>query len=436
MKSRIAQLALVVIATLSLSHPAAAEECIPCHREKTPAAVHQWEASAHARAKIGCEKCHGSDHDKIVKGEARVDMKVCGPCHQKALKEHKASRHGMGLHSGWGCTRNLPNRDPAECRFCHEEGSTAPLSGVQCARFLKQTSEMAEIGCNYCHNVESSCASCHTNHNTSLAIVRDPNSCAKCHMGPDHPQWEMWQTSLHGTLNATAGISTGPTCQTCHMTKGSHNVSFGITMSSGGAPYPAKQAEPARKEMLQVCNQCHAPEFARKELARGDAVRSQSLVILKEAEKIIWDLSDHGLLDPMPEQRPEHPLNGRKLVTDNQMLYEDTSHIERLFFKMKKYDYARTIKGAYHQNPAYAHWYGNAELKMDLVDIKAEANRLRERGEAHVAGNGENKVADPAAVAEEALRALKNKVERGAMSEEEYGVEKAKVLDRLKGSAK
>ena len=135
MKNRIVRFLLVVIAILPVTYPAFAEECIPCHREKTPAAVRQWESSAHARAGIGCGKCHGTDHDKIVKGEARVDMKICGPCHQKALKEHKASRHGMGLHSGWGCTRNLQGRDPGECRFCHEEGSTEPLSGVQCARF-------------------------------------------------------------------------------------------------------------------------------------------------------------------------------------------------------------------------------------------------------------------------------------------------------------
>jgi hypothetical protein len=268
---------------------------------------------------------------------------------------------------------------------------------------------------------------------TDLKIVRDPNVCAKCHMGPDHPQWEMWQTSLHGTLNVSTGPAVGPTCQSCHMPGGSHDVSVGITMSSGGDPYPQQKAEPARKEMIKLCSQCHAPDFARRELVRDDAVRGQSLALLKEAEKIIWDLADQGLLDPMPDKRPPHPLRGSTLVTDNQLLYEDTSHIERLFFKMKKYDYARTIKGAYHQNPAYAHWYGNAELKMDLVDIKAEASRLRERG-----GVGAGKPAAKAAPsatqkAEEQLRTLKNKLERGAITDAEYEKEKAEVLRGLAG---
>jgi hypothetical protein len=265
---------------------------------------------------------------------------------------------------------------------------------------------------------------------TDLKIVRDPNSCAKCHMGPDHPQWEMWQTSQHGTLNASVGPDAGPTCQACHMAGGSHDVSVGITMSSGGDPYPPQKAGPARAEMLKICSRCHAPEFARRELARDDAVRDQSKAILKEAEAIIWDLADHGLLDPMPDRRPPHPLSGKVLVTDGQMLYEDTSHIERLFFKMKKYDYARTVKGAYHQNPAYTHWYGNAELKMDLVDIKAEASRLRER-RAGRAMQGAPVAPTAEAQMEDRLRALKNKLSRGAISEADYEKEKAAILKEL-----
>jgi len=418
----LAVLAALLLSALSPLAAFALEPCLPCHLEKTPAAVAQWRGSAHARAQVGCEQCHGSDHGKIVRGEARVDMKVCAPCHQKAYREHKASRHGMGLHSGWGCTRNLPNPKKDECLFCHRAGDQAPLSGVQCARFLKQSAEMKEIGCNYCHSVEESCDACHTKHATDLKIVRNPNSCAKCHMGPDHPQWEMWQTSLHGTLNASAGRALGPDCQSCHMPKGSHDVSTGMTMNSGGVPFPEPKAKAARDRMLQVCSGCHAPAFARRELERGDAVRAQSLDILQQAESIIWDLNDRALLDPMPADRAPHPLSGPKLVTDSQMLYEDTSHIERLFFKMKKYDYARTVKGAYHQNPAYTHWYGNAELKMDLVDIKAEAGRLRERGSRGL----------PAASAEEELRALKNRFERGALSPERYAEEKARVLGRIK----
>ena len=409
----------------------AADSCLECHRAKTPGAVRQWEESAHAAAKVGCSDCHGSDHGSIEEGKAVVDTRVCGRCHEAALHQHVASRHGMGLHSGWGCTRNLSQRDPRECRFCHEEGSTRPRSTVQCARFLKQSSEMGEAGCNRCHNVETSCASCHGSHITDLKVVRDPGVCAKCHMGPDHPQWEMWQTSQHGTLYASAGASVGPTCQGCHMPAGTHDVSQGLTATPGIALYPEKEIAARRDAMIKVCAACHSEGFARRELARGDAIRVQSLALVKEADAIVWDLYDQGLLDPMPQERPPHPLSGQVLVTDAQMLYEETSHIERLLFKMKKYDLAKTVKGAYHQNPAYTHWYGNAELKMDLVDILAEASRLKQRGKTAAPAVPEK----PEAAIERELQVLRKKFDRGAISAEEYAREKARLLERLDGSS-
>ncbi|NIQ08868.1 MAG: hypothetical protein GWO08_02665, partial [Gammaproteobacteria bacterium] len=241
-----------------------ASDCVECHIIKTPAAVQQWQESAHA-PKIGCEDCHGEDHEAILSGRSPVRARTCGRCHEKVYDEHSRSKHGMGLHAGWGCTRNLNNRDRSECLFCHEDGSTIPKTVVQCARFLTQTSEMGALGCNRCHQVESSCASCHTNHITSLDVVRDPASCATCHMGPDHPQWEMWQTSRHGILFASLGESTGPSCKRCHMPQGTHDVSFGITMSPAMVQ-DDEYFEQRREEMTGICVQCHGRSFVEKEL--------------------------------------------------------------------------------------------------------------------------------------------------------------------------
>lgn len=422
----IRSLLLSILLIIPVSVAAAEDPCLACHQEKTPAAVAQWRQSAHAGAAVGCAACHGNDHESMLSGSAPVPASVCGRCHESALAQHRQSRHGLGLHSGWGCTRNLPTRDPGECRFCHEEGSTKPLSTVQCARFLKQSAAMREIGCNRCHRVESSCAGCHTGHMTDLAIVRDPNVCAKCHMGPDHPQWEMWETSQHGTLYRSAGGAIAPDCQRCHMPGGSHDVSRGITATPGGDPFPEPLRGERRGQMLEACNACHAPGFSRRELERGDAIRSESSALTKEADAIVWDLADRDLLDPRPQERLPHPFSGGRLVTDSQMLYEDTSHIERLLFKMKKYDLAKAVKGAYHQNPAYAHWYGNAELKMDLIDIRAEASRLRQRAIATP-----TVVPDSNREVETELRVLKEKFERGALSAEEYARQKSQVLKRL-----
>lgn len=411
---------------------AVADDCLPCHERETPAAVAQWRGSAHA-AGVGCADCHGSDHEAIVAGKAAVDITVCGRCHDQALHQHVSSRHGMGLHSGWGCTRAMPRRDPRECRFCHEEGSTRPRSTVHCARFLAQSSEMGEIGCNRCHQVENSCASCHTSHLTDLAIVRRPEICATCHMGPDHPQWEMWQTSRHGVLHAAAGEAAGPSCQSCHMPAGSHNVSAGITMTSGMDLLPAEERGRQREAMLAICGRCHTRGNSARELARADAVREQSAALVSRAAETIRSLNDRNLLQPSPAERPPHPLSGPQLVLDAQMLYENLSRVERLFFKMKKYDLAKAVKGAYHQNPAYTHWYGNAELKLTLSEIESEAALLERVASRQPAAAGNPGA--PLNDVEERLRALKNRYERGALDADAYAAEKAKVLEKLRAAA-
>jgi len=417
-----AMLGLFLSASLAL----AVDDCLNCHKSKTPATVALWQGSAHG-GKVTCAECHGNDHAAMLRGEGMVPAAVCGKCHEQAFHEHSASRHGMGLHSGWGCTRNLTSRNPAECRFCHEEGSTLPKTTVQCARFQMQSAEMREIGCNRCHRVESSCASCHTGHMTDAKIVRDPGVCAKCHMGPDHPQWEMWQTSQHGTLYPVIGAERAPDCQRCHMSKGTHNVSFNITATPGGVPFPEPVYSEKRQQMLTICSECHAKGLAQRELTAADAVRVQSTALTVTADKIVWDLYDRGKLQPMPADRPPHPLSGPMLVTDSQLLYEDTSAIERLLFKMKKYDWAKAVKGAYHQNPAYAHWYGNAELKMDLIDIRSEATRLLGEKAAPL----ESRPVTKAAGIEEELRVLKKRFERKELTEEVYLQEKAKLLDGM-----
>jgi hypothetical protein len=437
-----ALVALVFGIALLVPSWVSAETCIACHTRDTPGAVAQWKASAHFGAKVGCEKCHGSEHTLIERGGAVVGDAVCGKCHEKESGEHAASKHGIGTHTGWGCTRKLPSRDESECGFCHREDTSAVVTRVQCARFLLQSSEMGQVGCNRCHQVESACGSCHTNHLTDLAVVRNPIVCAKCHMGPDHPQWEAWETSQHGGVNRALGPKHGPDCQRCHMAK-THDVSRGIA----GAKTKDEGFDKERATMVAVCAECHAKKFAEKELARVDAVRAQSIALVKEAADIIADLHDNGLLDPGPGDRPEHPLRGDELVLDGDMVYENISHIERLFFTMRKYALAQTTVGATHQNPATTHWYGNAELKMLLVDIESEASRLRERGGSVSSTSANKEVAEeggkmwpakpaPPDPVQRKFRTLKSKFERGDLSADEYADEKARMLDELTGGSK
>jgi hypothetical protein len=44
----------------------------------------------------------------------------------------------------------------------------------------------------------ASCDACHTRHTFSVQEARQPQACQTCHMGFDHPQWEMYSGSKHG----------------------------------------------------------------------------------------------------------------------------------------------------------------------------------------------------------------------------------------------
>jgi hydroxylamine dehydrogenase len=77
-----------------------------------------------------------------------------------------------------------------------------------------------------------SCTACHSRHDFSPRRARQPENCGKCHLGPDHPQKEIYEESKHGiayrdlrekmNLDAKSWVlgkdySQAPTCATCHV---------------------------------------------------------------------------------------------------------------------------------------------------------------------------------------------------------------------------
>jgi hypothetical protein len=55
---------------------------------------------------------------------------------------------------------------------------------------------------------KGSCTSCHTRHRFSVAEARKPEACDQCHLGPDHPQIEIYEESKHGTIYTPTRTST------------------------------------------------------------------------------------------------------------------------------------------------------------------------------------------------------------------------------------
>ncbi len=421
------------------------ESCQSCHEKQTPAVVRVWNSAAHAERGVECDDCHGNeygtDHEQGSK-RIIVEAYICARCHEDAAKGHFTGKHGIGFRAGRACTRNLrPTPEiRAGCKDCHEKGSALPRQNAECARFLAQTPEMQRQGCLSCHKIEVRCDACHTSHDTDLAIVRDPAVCGTCHMGPDHPQFEMWKSSRHGVLFELKGRGYSPDCITCHMPEGTHNVSAGISMGLFGQKYPDERRAAEREKMMEVCTSCHSTSLAEVNLKDGDEIQKQSKALVNEAASIIRGLEEDGLLLPSPSERPEHPLSGQNLEIGPQMIYEDLSEVEAIFFRMKKFYYIITYKGVFHQNPDYAHWYGNAPLKLALSEIKSRAMQLREikrlkdrvdnlsamrlEGFQPDSGNTEESL-------KQDIRILLEKQLKGDITEEEYKLYRKELMDKL-----
>jgi hypothetical protein len=420
------------------------ETCVSCHNKETARVVKVWSGSAHSSADIGCEECHGTDNGpKHYEDGARktVEAFICARCHEDQAKAHFAGKHGISFRAGRACTRNMEKtRKVLEgCNDCHEKGSTLLRQEAECARFLAQSPSMQRQGCLSCHKIENRCDACHTPHDTDLEIVNDPAVCGTCHMGPDHPQYEMWKSSRHGVMYSQKGREYAPGCTACHMPSGSHDVSAGISMGLFGQKYPDEIRAVQRQRMLDICTQCHSRSLAEQNLSDGDAIQKEAKALIDEAASIIKGLDAEGLLKPGPAERPAHPLSGRQLDIGPQMLYEDLSAVEALFFRMKKFYYIITYKGVFHQNPDYAHWYGNAPMKLALAEIKSNAILLREiyrikKQVNNLSAMEHDRHGDgtPIGLEEELklkLRKLKDRFLREEISKDEYEEMRIKLLD-------
>ena len=168
-------------------------------------------------------------------------------------------------------------------------------------------------------------------------------------------------------------------------------MSGGITIGRAGSgavlegetpPIPMRtitreRAEAERAVMLKRCQACHTPRMARKALEDADAIKREADRLVGHAVAIVRALEAEGLLEPSPAERVAHPTAGHALVLGGPMLYENQSEAERIFFDLAKFAHAITFKGAYHQAPDHTHWLGIARLKARIVELEAEARRLR-----------------------------------------------------------
>ena len=207
---------LIIVATalptLAAQKPAPAAaaqvDCITCHRTQTPGIVADWEASAHSKSDpaIGCAACHGDQHraaDDVSKVKT-VTAETCKSCHANRYDEFASSKHAFA----WASMKAMPTTHwkPMEmidgmkgCGACHKIGFKAP------EEIARLKSEGSGFGF-------ASCDACHTRHTFSVKEAREPKACATCHLGFDHPQWEMYSTSKHGVRHGLKRDGRRVTC--------------------------------------------------------------------------------------------------------------------------------------------------------------------------------------------------------------------------------
>lgn len=381
----------------------AAEEqstCIDCHMKVTPGLVQQHLEGKMSKKGVSCETCHGSEHEKDNDANLATmpTPKTCKMCHAKQARQFKAGKHELA----WIASSSMPmmGHQPAAvaggdykgCSSCHR-------IGVQ--------PDAEKTGYRYGH---AQCDSCHTRHSFKKSEAQDPRACQTCHMGFDHPQWEMWSTSKHGTIWQIEGKESkrAPTCQTCHMSGGDHNVitSWGFlalrlpeddkewmndrvailqalgVLDEKGTPtarldlvkagrlvrLTKEEFQKERDKMIDICSQCHGKSYAKAQLDAGDRVVRDVDKIMAEAIREVQALYKEGIL--------QKPANWT-FAPDLLQFYEAKTSVEQDLYVMFMEYRMRAFQGAFHMNPDYMHWYGWAPMKETLQKIKDESSKLR-----------------------------------------------------------
>ncbi len=406
----------------------AGNKCIECHKKVSPGQVKDWSVSKHAENDITCDVCHGDAHSsaKDVNKVVLPDEHKCAECHEEQFNQFKKGKHQFG----WTSMNALPitHVEPDElmeggrgCGGCHNMG----------IKTEEQKKAQHDAGYRYQNN---SCDECHTRHSFSKKEALDPRACRQCHMGYDHPQWEMWSSSKHGTryFAKMAGElppdAPAPKCQDCHMPGGDHNnhtawgflgvrlplpedkqaaadrvtilKALGVLNPETGKPTARLEAVKAvdlarltqeawqkeRDKMLDTCSKCHSRNYAKTQLEMGDSMLRKTDRILAEGINIVADLYKDGILKKRADQPFAYPDFLYFMRTDYNSAagsesYKDlpagTAYIEQVLFEMYMKHRMRAYQGFFHVNPDYAYWYGWAMMTKDLGHIKELAAEMR-----------------------------------------------------------
>ena len=384
------------------------KECVGCHAEANPGMYQQWGASKHYGANVGCYECHAANKGDIdlLRDGIHDDYGIativspldCARCHEQESDEFQNSHHSKA-------GRIMGSLDNMLAEVVEgNNGMVTPL-------FPAGISAAAVNGCWQCHGSEirvdpetgkldpatwpntgigrvnpdgseGSCAACHSRHSFSVALARRPENCGKCHLGPDHPQYEIYQESKHGiAYNANQGAmnlesskwivgedyTAAPTCATCHMSATktqalSHNI--GLRIKWNNRPPISKlshetdkkwnlssasiTADTRRENMIDVCLSCHQQTFV-----DNFFIQYEALITLYEDKYAKPGLKLYAAATAVLKTDPT---------------YAKFNHpIDFIWFELWHHEGRRARHAASMMAPDYTHWHGTYDLAKNWL---------------------------------------------------------------------
>jgi len=415
MRSRSVLTTSIVLILTAAAVPAVAQQqnkCWSCHASISPGIVEQWKSSKHFAADIACLDCHAAaegDADAFEHNGATIAVIVsprdCAACHEKEYREQKGSHHAKAgqilgsLDNLLGEVVGGPPAVAAGCRQCH--GSRVEIG--EDGRPTEDTWPNTGMGRINPDGSWGSCSACHARHEFSVEQARQPEACGKCHLGPDHPQMEVWEESKHGILyranreslnldkdtwRAGKDYFSGPTCSSCHMSAAgrqgvTHDVGERISWTlrppvsvklnmvvhdddtkedlTGDAPeLPAVGGEHGGKKVVRtmtwqqrraamqnVCRQCHGKSFVEGAYAQFDGVvELYNDKFALPAKSIVTELKERGIIS-----KPD---------------FDDP--IEWTWWELWHHEGRRARHGAAMQGPDYTWWHGIYEVAKHFYE--------------------------------------------------------------------